>query len=78
MRASGWGGANYLEASEALGKKDFRMRLKISRKQSKESRYWLRPLDTHRGASLDGERDAWIQESTELMRILAAILHKSE
>jgi four helix bundle protein len=78
VRASGSVGANYIEANEALSKKDFRMRIKISRKESKECRYWLRLVDTHEDASLDAERARLIQESTELMRIFAAILHKSE
>ena len=39
IRASGSVGANYIEANEALSKKDFLMRIKISRKESKESRY---------------------------------------
>ncbi len=39
IRASGSVGANYIEANEALGKKDFSMRIKISRKEAKESAY---------------------------------------
>ena len=39
VRASGSVGANYIEANEALSTKDFVMRIKISRKESKESRY---------------------------------------
>ena len=42
IKASGSVGANYIEANESLGKKDFSMRIKISRKESKESAYWLR------------------------------------
>ena len=38
--------ANYSEANEALSKKDFCMRIKMCRKESKESRYWLRLVDT--------------------------------
>ena len=34
-------GANYIEANESLSKKDFKMRIKISKKESKETRYWL-------------------------------------
>jgi hypothetical protein len=41
VRASGSVGANYIEANEALSKKDFRMRVKI-RKEAKEARYWTR------------------------------------
>jgi four helix bundle protein len=39
IKASGSVGANYIEAEEALSKKDFLMRIKISRKEAKESRY---------------------------------------
>lgn len=78
VRASGSVGANYIEANEALSKKDFRMRIKLSRKESKEARYWLRLLDTQGDPGLDAERHRLVQESTELMRIFAAILRKSE
>lgn len=46
INASGSVGANYIEANEALSKKDFLMRIKICRKEAKESRYWLRLIDT--------------------------------
>ena len=35
--SSGSVGANYIEANEALSKKDFTMRIKICRKEAKES-----------------------------------------
>jgi len=77
IRASGSIGANYIEANEALGKKDFQMRIKISRKEAKECRYWLRLIET--GDEKDNlERTALIQEATELMNIFGAILRKSE
>jgi four helix bundle protein len=76
VRSAGSVGANYIEANEALGKKDFIMRIKISRKESKESRYWLK-LSEPKDTSI-GERDCLIQESTELMNIFGAILRKSE
>jgi four helix bundle protein len=78
VRSSGSVGANYIEANEALSKKDFRMRIRISRKESKETRYWLRLLDTREDAELNAERDRLVQESTELMRIFGAILQRSE
>lgn len=40
VRASGSVGANYREANEALSRKDFLMRVKIGRKEAKESGYW--------------------------------------
>lgn len=78
VRSSGSVGANYIEANEALSKKDFRMRIRISRKESKETGYWLRLLDTHDDPTLNTQRDTLVQESIELMRIFGAILQKSE
>ena len=78
IKASGSVGANYIEANESLGKKDFRMRVKISRKEAKESRYWLRLVDTYDDEELEIERGYLIQESTELMNIFGSILQKSK
>ncbi|MDI6739399.1 MAG: four helix bundle protein [Candidatus Edwardsbacteria bacterium] len=41
IRAAGSVGANYIEANEALGKKDFLLHIRISRKEAKESRLRL-------------------------------------
>ena len=78
IRASGSVGANYIEANESLSKKDFVMRIKISRKEAKESRYWLRLLDCAGAAALERERAALVQEATELMNMFGVILRKSE
>jgi len=78
VRSSGSIGANYIEANETVGQKDFRYRLRIARKEAKESRHWLRLLDTSHSSELDLEREALIQESVELMLILTAILKKTE
>ena len=77
IRASGSVGANYIEANEALSKKDFVMRIKICRKESKESRYWLRLLDTCDGTDMEPGRAGLVLESTELMKIVGSILQKS-
>jgi four helix bundle protein len=77
-RASGSVGANYIEANESLSKKNFVMRIKISRKEAKESRYWLRLLDTGDKQSLDKTRVALIQEASELMNIFGSIVRRSE
>ncbi|MDM7998666.1 MAG: four helix bundle protein [Dehalococcoidia bacterium] len=45
MRSCTSVGANYIEANESLGKKDFLMRIKICRKEAKESGYWLKPIE---------------------------------
>ena len=78
LRASGSVGANYIEACESLSKKDFVMRVKISRKEAKESRFWLRLIDSGERESVDTTRDALMQEATELMNIFGAIVRKSE
>ena len=73
VRASGSVGANYIEANEALSKKDFRMRIKICRKEAKEARYWLRLLDLASHAKLDEQRTSLVAEATELLSIFSAI-----
>jgi four helix bundle protein len=77
VRSSGSVGANYIEANEALSKKDFRMRIKICRKEAKESRYWLRLIDINNEAELEKICLTLISEATELMNIFGAILQKS-
>jgi four helix bundle protein len=76
IRASGSVGANYIEANESLGDKDFLLHIKISRKESKESRYWLRLLDLESKPALEPKRAELINESVELMRIFGAIFRK--
>lgn len=78
VRSSGSVGANYIEANDAISRKDFIHRIKISRKESKESVYYLRLLDTGDRDDVELRRQALVQESTELMRIFGAILRKSE
>ncbi len=78
IRASGSVGANYIEANESLSKKDFIMRIKISRKEAKESRYWLRLIDTNDDQEMEKDRNALIKEAAELMNIFGAILRKSQ
>ena len=78
INSSGSVGANYIEANEALSKKDFTMRIKICRKESKESRLWLRLIDTAEKQDLERDRLALGQEATELTSIFGAIFRKSE
>jgi four helix bundle protein len=74
VKASGSVGANYIEANEALGKRDFRMHVKISRKESKESGYWLKLVDTGDDPGLEAERADLIEESVEFTNIFGPIL----
>jgi four helix bundle protein len=78
IKASGSVGANYIEANEALSKKDFIMRIKICRKEAKESRYWLQLIDARGDADLQNELKDLVQEATELTNIFGSILRKSE
>jgi len=76
IRASGSVGANYIEANEALSKKDFVLRIKICRKEAKESRYWLRLLEAINDVEV--KRIMLVQEAQELMNIFGAIVRKTE
>jgi four helix bundle protein len=78
VKASGSVGGNYIEANESLSKKDFLMRIKISRKEAKESAYWLRLI--HETNTPDNADDAQglIQEANELKKIFSSILEKSK
>ena len=75
IRSSGSIGANYIEANESLSKKDFALRVKISRKEAKESRYWIRLVEIDSEA-VEEERKVLIAEVTELMKIFGAIIEK--
>ncbi len=76
IRSSGSVGANYIEANEPLGPKDFLLRMKTSRKEAKESRYWLRLLDLEAKPVLEAQRTALVPEATELVLIFSAIIRK--
>jgi len=55
INASGSVGANYIEANESFSKKDFVFRIKICRKEAKESRYWLRLVFIENSTELEKE-----------------------
>jgi four helix bundle protein len=78
VRSSGSVGANYIEANEALSKKDFVMRIKICRKEAKESAYWLRLIDSAHNSELESEKRSLESEAVELMKIFGSILQKSK
>jgi four helix bundle protein len=77
IRSAGSVGANYIEANEALSKKDFIVRVKICRKEAKESKYWLALLQLEQ-EELDKKRRILGNEVTELMKIFGAIIEKSQ
>jgi len=77
IRSSGSVGANYIEANEALSKKDFLLRVKICRKEAKESMYWLRLIIDTNFKEFNQEGQSLRSEAEELKRIFSAILNKS-
>ena len=74
IRAGSSPGANYIEANDAIGDKDFRMKIKICRRESKESGYWLRLAITDGSNDNEEERSQLRQEAKELLLIFTAIL----
>ena len=76
-RSSGSQGANYIEANESLSKKDFLLRVKIAKKETKETRYWLKLVDIQDSKELEKKRNDLINESNELMKIFGSIIEKS-
>ncbi len=77
VRSSGSVGANYIEANNSLSKKDFRMRIKICKKEAKESYYWLELLEAT-NEQTEKERLVLLKESEELTYIFAAVLRNSQ
>ena len=78
VRSSGSVAANYIEAQEGLSRKDFFYRIKICRKESRESGLWLKLLDPGDTAGLAGERDKLVAEADELKRIFSSIAGKDD
>ena len=70
IRSSASIGANYIEANEKLGPKDLLMRIKIARKESKETLFWLHHFEE------TAERNMLIDEAEQLRKILSAIINK--
>ncbi|MEW6142534.1 MAG: four helix bundle protein [Chloroflexota bacterium] len=70
-------GANYIEANEALSKKDFMLRIKTCRKEAKENAYWLKLVSTP-SADMKRQRASLLAESNELVKIFSAIIVKTE
>ena len=76
-RSSGSVAANYIEANESLSKKDFIYRLKVCRKEAKESKLWLDLILVVDHDSVELQRRL-CQESGELLKIFSSIISKSE
>jgi four helix bundle protein len=73
--SSGSIGANYREANDSLGKNDFLMRIKISRREAKESLHWLE-LISEANPSLSKRMIGLHKECNEIKNILSSIIQK--
>ena len=78
IRASGSIGANYIEANEALSKRDFILRIKISRKEAKEAVYWLQLIIETNPENFNSRGVSLREEAVELKKIFSAIVEKSQ
>lgn len=77
IRSSGSVGANYIEARESLSKKDFLHRLKLCRKEAKETAYWLRLLNATNTSEAQPTGGQLYGEANELKKIFSAIILKA-
>ncbi len=78
VRSSGSTGANYIEANESLSKKDFVYRIKICRKEAKESAFFLKLLRDINSEDFKNELEILFNEAIELKKIFSAIIKKSK
>jgi len=77
IRSAGSVGANYREANEVLGKKDFLYRLRIARKEAKETHHWLELIE-ETNPNIKKRMKNLFQEIKELRNILSTIITKAE
>ncbi|MDO9510053.1 MAG: four helix bundle protein [Candidatus Magasanikbacteria bacterium] len=70
-------GANYREANETETKKDFQFRIRICRKEGKETVYWVK-LVMEANPEIAERLESLLQETNELVKIFVAILEKTK
>ena len=70
-------GANYMEADAAESKKDFRHKISICKKESKETKHWLRMIAKANPNKRDECKKLW-KEAQELTLIFSAILRSKK
>ena len=68
-------GANYCEADDAESRMDFKHKIGICKKESRETKYWLRMLAITRPEFSQVSRELWV-EAKELNLIFNSIYHK--
>jgi four helix bundle protein len=64
---------NYIEASDDLGKADEKMKIKLSRREAKESKMWLRLILVYDDEKLEEERTFLVDEAEQIKKILSTI-----
>ena len=69
-------GAHYIGANESLNKKDFLMKVKIAKKEAKESIYWFELLECQKG--LEAVKFKLMAETVELMKMLGSVYQDSK
>ena len=75
VRAGTSVGANYCEADDAVTKKEFRCKIGTCKKESRESKHWLRMIAVAEETMKAGARVLW-REAKELHLIFAAFHRK--
>ena len=70
-------GANYGEAEDNISRRDFHHRISICRKESKESKYWLRMVAKAAPALRSDARQHW-QEAKELHLIFSKMFWETK
>jgi four helix bundle protein len=76
VRAGTSVGANYCEADDAESKKDFRHKIGICRKESREAKHWIRMVVAAERGLRDAAKPLW-QEAKELNLIFSAIFRNT-
>ena len=74
IRSSGSVSANYIEASDSLGPADEKMKIKIARRESKESINWLKLVLSYNDSMIEKKRIQLIDEAQQIVKILSTIL----
>jgi four helix bundle protein len=74
IRSSSSIGANYIEANEKFSLKDCIFRMKIARKEAKETSYWLNLIESNNSK----QQELLLKEAIELTKILSTIILKLE
>jgi four helix bundle protein len=70
-------GANYCEADDSESRKDFRHKISTCRKESRETKHWLRMLVAADADLRSAARPLW-QEAKELNLIFSAIFRNAK